>query len=154
MADENKTPKMARPGLAEQQARKKQDKKKTGGLGSLPGKKKYVHKEHNKAFPGDFKNFTESKEFKDSKKATVDKLNKDSQHPVKGKHAGFQFLMDSGKKEMESFKKYRKNTAEKRDRNKPSSRSTDVKAVMLKKGGSVKKKKGGAAIRGVSKILR
>ena len=153
MADENKTPKMARPGLAEQQARKKQDKKKTGGLGSLPGKKKYVHKEHNKAFPGDFKNFTESKEFKDSKKATVDKLNKDSQHPVKGKHAGFQFLMDSGKKEMESFKKYRKNRAETRDRNKPSSRSTDVEAVMLKKGGRAGYKYGGAAIRGVSKIL-
>jgi len=161
MADENKTPKMARPGLAEQQARKKQDKKKTGGLGSLPGKKKYVHKEHNKAFPGDFKNFTESKEFKDSKKATVDKLNKDSQHPVKGKHAGFQFLMDSGKKEMESFKKYRKNRAETRDRNKPSSRSTDVEAVMLKKGGRAGykygksvKKKGGCAIKGKSPILR
>ena len=133
------------------------EKKKAGRNALNPSqsfKKKYVHKEHNKAFPGDFKNFTESKEFKDSKKATVDKLNKDSQHPVKGKHAGFQFLMDSGKKEMESFKKYRKNRAETRDRNKPSSRSTDVEAVMLKKGGSVKKKKGGAAIRGVSKILR
>ena len=144
MANENKTPKMARPGLGEQQDRKKQDRKKQGPMGGLgiPGKKKYVHKEHNKAFPGDFKNFTESKEFKDSKKATVDKLNKDSQHPVKGKHAGFQFLMDSGKKEMESFEKYRKNTAETRDKNK------------LKKGGRAGYKGGGAAIKGVSKILR
>ena len=43
MADKNKTPKMARPGLGEQQDRKKQDRKKQGpigGLGSLPGKKK------------------------------------------------------------------------------------------------------------------
>ena len=38
-------------------------------------------------FPGDFKNFVESKEFKESKKAQKDKLKKDSQHPVKGKHA-------------------------------------------------------------------
>ena len=40
MAEENKTPKMARPGVAEQEARKKQDKKKTGGLGLLGGSKK------------------------------------------------------------------------------------------------------------------
>ena len=43
MADENKRPKMARPGLSEQQDRKKQDKKKQGpmgGLGNLPGKNK------------------------------------------------------------------------------------------------------------------
>ena len=40
MAEENKAPKMARPGLAEQEARKKQDKKKTGGLGRLGGSRK------------------------------------------------------------------------------------------------------------------
>jgi len=90
-------------------------------------------------FPGDFKNFVESKEFKESKKAQKDKLKKDSQHPVKGKHAGFQFLMDSGKKEMESFKKYRKNRAD----------TQDKARVNARKGGSIKKKKSsGKAIRG------
>ena len=82
-------------------------------------------------FPGDFKNFTESKEFKDSKKAQKDKYEKDKQHPVKGKNAGFQFLMDSGKKEMESFKKYRKNRAD----------TQDKARVNARKGGSIKKKK-------------
>jgi len=38
MADENKKPKMARPGLSEQQDRKKQGP--MGGLGNLSGKKK------------------------------------------------------------------------------------------------------------------
>ena len=38
MANENKTPKMGRPGLSEQEDRKKQGP--MGGLGSLPGKKK------------------------------------------------------------------------------------------------------------------
>ena len=92
-------------------------------------------------FPGDFENFTKSKEYKDSKKAQKDKYEKDKQHPVKGKHAGFDRLVNAGKKEVEAFKTYRKNRAEVRDRNKPASKSTDVEAVMLKKGGSVKKKK-------------
>ena len=90
-------------------------------------------------FPGDFKNFVESKEFKDSKKKQKDKLKKDSQHPVKGKHAGFQFLMDSGKKEVESFKKYRKNRAD----------TQDKARVNARKGGSIKKKKSSRkAVRG------
>ena len=105
-------------------------------------------------FPGDFENFTKSKEYKDAKKTQKDKYEKDKQHPVKGKHAAFDRLVNSGKEEVKSFKKYRENAAKKRDRNKPSSRSTDVEAVMLKKGGSAKKKKSGAAIRGRSKILR
>ena len=90
-------------------------------------------------FPGDFKNFVESKEFKDSKKKQKDKLKKDSQHPVKGKHAGFQFLMDSGKKEAESFKTYRKNRAD----------TQDKARVNARKGGSIKKKKSSRkAVRG------
>jgi len=43
MADENKTPKMARPGLGEQQDRKKLGPK--GGLGNLAGKKKKTLKD-------------------------------------------------------------------------------------------------------------
>ena len=112
-------------------------------------------------FPGDFENFTKSKEYKDAKKAQKDKYEKDKQHPVKGKHAAFDRLVNSGKEEVKSFKKYRENAAKKRDRNKPSSRSTDVEAVMLKKGGRAGykygksvKKKGGCAIKGKSPILR
>ncbi len=62
-----------------------------------------------KAFPGDFKNFTESKEPKDSRKTAKDKYEKDKQHPVKGKHAAFDRLVNSGKEEQKAFKKYRKN---------------------------------------------
>ena len=40
-----------------------------------------------------------------------------------------------------------------RDKNKPSARSTDVEAVMLKKGGRAGYSVGGRAMRGVSKIL-
>jgi len=114
-----------------------------------PVKKKYVHEEHNTAFPGDFKNFTESKEFKNSKKAAKDKYEKDKQHPVKGKHAGFDRLVNSGKEEQKAFKKYRKNTAETRDKNKL---KTGGRAGY--KGGKSVKKKGGAAIKGTSPILR
>ena len=134
MDEETKTPKMARPGLGEQQDRKK---------------KKKINR-----FPGDFQNFIESKERKDSKKTAKDKYEKDKQHPVKGKHAGFDRLVNAQPEDMKAFKKYRKNTAETRDKNKPSARSTDVKAVMLKKGGRAGYKGGGAAIKGVSKILR
>ena len=48
-------------------------------------------------FPGDFENFTKSKEYKDAKKAQKDKYEKDKQHPVKGKHAAFDRLVNSGK---------------------------------------------------------
>ena len=55
-------------------------------------------------FPGDFKNFVESKEFKDSKKKQKDKYEKDKQHPVIGKHAGFDRLVNSGKKKLKLLK--------------------------------------------------
>ena len=48
-----------------------------------------------KRFPGDFENFTKSKEFKESKKTAKDKYEKDKQHPVKGKHAAFDRLDES-----------------------------------------------------------
>ena len=90
-------------------------------------------------FPGDFENFTKSKEFKDSKKAQKDKYEKDKQHPVKGKHAAFDRLVNSGKKEVEAFKTYRKNKAD----------TQDKARVNARKGGSIKKKKSsGKAIRG------
>ena len=102
-----------------------------------------------KRFPGDFENFTKSKEFKDSKKTAKDKYEKDKQHPVKGKHAAFDRLVNSGTEEQKAFKKYRKNTAETRDKNKL---KTGGRAGY--KGGKSVKKKGGAAIKGTSPILR
>ena len=90
-------------------------------------------------FPGDFENFIKSKEYKDSKKAQKDKYEKDKQHPVKGKHAGFDRLVNAGKKEVEAFKTYRKNRAD----------TQDKARVNARKGGSIKKKKSsGKAIRG------
>jgi hypothetical protein len=82
-------------------------------------------------FPGDFENFTKSKEFKDSQKAQKDKYEKDKQHPVKGKNAAFDRLVNSGKKEVEAFKTYRKNRADIQDKAR----------VNARKGGSIKKKK-------------
>ena len=109
------------------------------GLGALGrSKKKYVHKEHNKAFPGDFKNFTESKEFKKTKADALSTMKSAKQHPVEREDAGLKFLTQSGPNEQKAFKKYRERTANTRDKN----------AVMLKKGGSVKKKSSGKAIRG------
>ena len=69
-----------------------------------------------KEFPGDFENFTKSKEYKNAKKAQKDKYEKDKQHPVKGKHAGFDRLVNAGKKEVEAFKTYRKNRADTQDK--------------------------------------
>ena len=107
------------------------------GLAALGRKKKkYVHKEHNKAFPGDFKNFTESKEFKKAKTDALSTMKAADQHPVEREHAGFKFLMQSGPNERKAFKKYRERTAKTRDKNK------------LKTGGRAGYKHGGAAIRG------
>ena len=121
---------------------------KPSGRAAGRSKKKYVHKEHNKAFPGDFKNFTESQEFKKTKADALSTMKSAKQHPVEREDAGIKLLTQSGPNEQKAFKKYRERTAKTRDKNKPSSRSTDVEAVMLKKGGSVKKKSSGKAIRG------
>ena len=101
------------------------------------GKKRYVHKEHNKAFPGDFKNFTESKEFKKTKADAKSTMKLAKQHPVEREDAGLKFLMQSGPNEQKAFKKYRERTAKTRDA-----------AKTFAKGGSVKKKSSGKAIRG------
>ena len=101
--------------------------------------KKYVHKEHNKAFPGDFKNFTESKEFKKAKADALSTMKSAKQHPVERKDAGYKYLMESGPKEVKAFKEYRKNRAD----------TQDKARVNARKGGSIKKKKSsGKAIRG------
>ena len=66
-------------------------------------------------FPGDFKNFTESKEFKKAKEDNLSTLKKAKEHPVERKDAGYKFLMDAGPKEAKAFKEYRKRTAKTRD---------------------------------------
>ena len=67
-------------------------------------------------FPGDFKNFQESEEKKQSLIEAEKKFQKDKQHPVKGKHAAFDRLVNAGKKEVEAFKNYRKNRADTQDK--------------------------------------
>ena len=67
-------------------------------------------------FPGDFKNFQESEEKKQSLIEAEKKFQKDKQHPVKGKHAAFDRLVNAGKREVEAFKKYRKNRADALDK--------------------------------------
>ena len=109
MADKNKTPKMARPGLDEQEDRKKQDKKKQGpmsGLGNLSGKKK--------------------------KDPEVMMLKMVEEGPA-NKHKSMK---------MEKMKKITNSDG-------------NIEFVELKaKGGRAGYKYGGAAIKGVSKILR
>ena len=99
-----------------------------------------VRKEKKKIqrFPGDFENFTKSKEFKDSKKAQKDKYEKDKQHPVKGQHAAFDRLVNAGKKEVEAFKTYRKNRADTQDKARVQNMAKGGRA-MLRGGGICKK---------------
>ena len=66
-------------------------------------------------FPGDFKNFTESKEYKKAKADNLSTYEKAREHPVERKDAGYKFLMDAGPKEVKAFKEYRKRTAKTRD---------------------------------------
>ena len=107
-----------------------------GGLsGSMTKKKKYVHKEHDKAFPGDFKNFIESKEFKKAKTDALSTMKSARQHPVEKEHAGIKYLRESGPKEHKAFKKYRKRTAKTRDEAR----------VNVRKGGRASLKGGGRA---------
>lgn len=76
---------------------------------------KYKHEPHNMSFPGDFKNFSESSQLKEAREKADSKYEKDKQHPVKGKHASFDRLVNSGKVEQSAFKKYRKDTASNRE---------------------------------------
>ena len=85
-------------------------------------------------FPGDFKNFQESEEKKQSLIEAEKKFKKDKQHPVKGKHAAFDRFVNAGKKEVEAFKKYRKRTATTRD---------EAKTQNMSKGGRAGYRMGG-----------
>jgi flagellar biosynthesis/type III secretory pathway protein FliH len=80
------------------------------GLGPQGKEKKKIQR-----FPGDFKNFTESKEFKKAKADNLSTYEKAKEHPVERKDAGYKFLMDAGPKEVKAFKEYRKRTAKTRD---------------------------------------
>jgi len=85
-------------------------------------------------FPGDFKNFTESKEFKKAKEDNLSTLKKAKEHPVERKDAGYNFLMDAGPKEAKAFKEYRKRTAKTRD---------EAKTQNMAKGGRAGYRMGG-----------
>mgnify|MGYP003129691764 FL=1 len=97
---------------------KLQEERKTGGPKMLrPGLGQQARKEKKKIqrFPGDFKNFTESKEYKKAKADNLSTYEKAKEHPVERKDAGYKFLMDAGPKEVKAFKEYRKRTAKTRD---------------------------------------
>ena len=85
-------------------------------------------------FPGDFKNFTESKEFKKAKEDNLSTFLKAKEHPVERKDAGYKFLMDAGPKEVKAFKEYRKRTAKTRD---------EAKTKNMAKGGRAGYRMGG-----------
>ena len=109
MADENKIPKMARPGLDEQQDRKKQDKKKKAGRNAL--------------------NPSQSSKKKEPEVMMIKMV---EEGPA-NKHKSMK---------MQNMKK-------------TTNSEGNIEFVELKaKGGRAGYKKGGAAIRGVSKILR
>ncbi len=97
---------------------KLQEERRTGGPKMLrPGLGQQARKEKKKIqrFPGDFKNFTESKEYKKAKADNLSTYEKAKEHPVERKDAGYKFLMDAGPKEVKAFKEYRKRTAKTRD---------------------------------------
>ena len=93
-------------------------------------------------FPGDFKNFQESEEKKQSLIEAEKKFQKDKQHPVKGKHAAFDRFVTAGKKEVEAFKKYRKNRADTQDK---------ARVQNMAKGGRAALKGGGICKRGMNR---
>ena len=84
----------------------------------IPGTRRPARKENKKVsrFPGDFETFMKSDERKQSLIEAEKKFQKDKQHPVKGKHAAFDRLVNAGKREVEAFKKYRKNRADALDK--------------------------------------
>ena len=67
-------------------------------------------------FPGDFETFMKSDERKKSLEKATEKVKKDKQHPVYGKHAAFDRLVNAGKIEQEAYKEYRKNRANVREK--------------------------------------
>ena len=67
-------------------------------------------------FPGDFATYLESRERKESRKKAKEKFEKDKQHPVLGKHAASDRLWNANKIEEKTYKKYRKNRANIREK--------------------------------------
>jgi len=86
-------------------------------------------KEKVQRFPGDFDNFMSSEEKKQSLIEAEKKFKKDKQHPVKGKHAAFDRLVNAGRKEGEAYKEYRKRTARTRDEAKTQNMATGGRAM-------------------------
>jgi len=97
---------------------------KTGGRAGLKGG----------TFPGDFENFTKSKEYKQAKAENLSTYKKAKEHPVEKKDAGYKFLMAAGPKEVKAFKKYRERTAKTRD---------EAKTQKMAKGGRAGYRMGG-----------
>ena len=85
-------------------------------------------KEKIQKFPGDFENFTKSKEFKKAKADNLSTYELARKHPVERKDAGYKFLMDAGPKEVKDFKEYRKRTARTRDEAKTQNMATGGRA--------------------------
>ena len=166
MADENKTPKMARPGLAEQEARKKQDKKKTSGLGLLGGSRKKKKKEDSSVTLGKFMKakIDSTNESIKGGGMKADRVTEGSGYRNK---RGFRKDVEAGKYTQTKDAAYYKSiglTGKRGDRAvddffKPYHKRSD--AIKLKSGGRAGykygksvKKKGGCAIKGKSPILR
>ena len=67
-------------------------------------------------FPGDFAGFAQSGYTEKARKKALTTLKLAKQHPVEREHAGIKFLKSGGKREMEAYKKYRKDRADVRDK--------------------------------------
>ena len=84
-------------------------------MGLTSGSSK-IGKKKKSRFPGDFETYMKSEERKESRKKAKEKYEKDKQHPVLGKHAAFDRLVDAGKVEQKAYKEYRKNRANVREK--------------------------------------
>ena len=89
----------------------KKNKKKLKTSESYMKRKKKINR-----FPGDFETFIKSDERKKFLKKATEKVEKDKQHPVYGKHAAWDRLVNAGKIEQKAYKEYRKNGADIREK--------------------------------------
>tara|TARA_R100001594_G_scaffold70189_1_gene104512 strand:+ start:174 stop:470 length:297 start_codon:yes stop_codon:yes gene_type:complete len=78
-------------------------------------KKKKKKKKIDK-FPPDFEGFAKSGEIEKARKKALTTLKLAKQHPVEREDAGLNFLMGSGKREVEAYKKYIKDRADIREK--------------------------------------
>ena len=67
-------------------------------------------------FPADFEGFEKSGEIEKARKKALSTLKLAKQHPVEREDAGLNFLMSGGKREVEAYKKYRKDRANIREK--------------------------------------